>query len=40
MQNSDKQKTDGYIKNQNMRLKEMRLNILLKISCVNVRGKI
>ena len=36
MQNSDKQKTDGYIKNQNMRLKEMRLNILLKISCVIV----
>ena len=36
MQNQGKQKTDGYIKNQNMRLKEMRLNILLKISCVIV----
>ena len=36
MQNQDKQNTDGYIKNQNMRLKEMRLNILLKISCVVV----
>lgn len=36
MQNRDKQKTDGYIKNQNMRLKEMRLNILLKILCVIV----
>ena len=36
MQNQGKQKTDGYIKNQNMRLKEMRLNILLKILCVIV----
>lgn len=36
MQNRSKQKTDGYIKNQNMRLKEMRLNIPLKISCVIV----
>ena len=36
MQSLNKQKTDGYIKNQNMRLKEMRLNILLKISCVIV----
>ena len=36
MQNQGKQKTDGYIKNQNMRLKEMRLNILLKMSCVIV----
>ena len=36
MQNHVKQKTDGYIKNQNMRLKEMRLNILLKILCVIV----
>jgi len=36
MQNQDKQKTDGYIKNQKMRLKEMRLNILLKILCVIV----
>ena len=36
MQNQSKQKTDGYIKNQNMHLKEMRLNILLKISCVIV----
>ena len=36
MQSPNKKKTDGYIKNQNMRLKEMRLNILLKISCVIV----
>ena len=36
MQNQGKQKTDGYIKNQNMRLKEMRLNILWKILCVIV----
>ncbi len=36
MQNQNKQKTDGYIKNQNIRLKEMRFNILLKISCVIV----
>ena len=36
MQNQSKQKTDGYIKNQNMHLKKMRLNILLKISCVIV----
>jgi hypothetical protein len=36
MQNQGKQKTDSYIKNQNMRLKEMRLNILLKILCVIV----
>ena len=36
MQNHVKQKIDGYIKNQNMHLKEMRLNILLKISCVIV----
>ena len=36
MKNQGKQKTDGYIKNQNMRLKEMRLNILLKILCVIV----
>ena len=36
MQNRSKQKTDGHIKNQTMRLKEMRLNILLKISCVIV----
>ena len=36
MQNQDKQNTDGYIKNQNMRLKEMRLNILLNILCVIV----
>jgi len=34
MHNQGKQKTDGYIKNQNLRLKEMRLNILLKISCI------
>jgi len=36
MQSLNKQKTDGYIKNQSMRLKEMRLNILLKMSCVIV----
>ena len=36
MQSLNKQKTDGYIKNQNMRLKEKRLNSLLKISCVIV----
>ena len=36
MKNQGKQKTDGYIKNQNMHLKEMRLNILLKISCIIV----
>ena len=36
MQNKGKQKTDGYIKNQNMRLKEMRLIILLKISYIIV----
>ena len=36
MQNQGKKNTDCYIKNQNMRLKEMRLNILLKILCVIV----
>ena len=35
MQHQGKQKTDGYIKNQKIRLKEMRLNILLKFFCQN-----
>ena len=34
MQNQDKQKSDGYIKNQNMRLKEKQLLISLKILCI------
>ena len=34
MQNQDKQKSDGYIKNQTMRLKEKQLLISLKILCI------
>lgn len=34
MQSPNMKKADGYIKNQNRRLKEMRLRVLLKIACV------